>query len=216
MSVTTLLRETWLRLLLRGVHYRGRHAQFDLLYRVPDPWGLDCAREHHRFEATNAIILREFGQVGSLLEVGCGEGLQSAYLAKVCRTLRGIDISPTAAARAQARCPGGVFGGGDIMAEDFARGMAPADLIVACEVLYYIRDVPAFIARLSALGRACLISFDAAHAARLQAELGAQRMAACETVRYGGTDWVVCWWHNPGVPGAVSRGGSDPSRDRLS
>jgi hypothetical protein len=47
------------------VNYADRHARLDLLYRVEDPWQLDCARERFRFDATNVIILPGFGRVGA-------------------------------------------------------------------------------------------------------------------------------------------------------
>ena len=72
-----------------------------------------------------------------------------------------------------------------------------ADLAVACEVLYYVGDIPAFLARMSQLGRACLISYDTAQAEPLGQALRGQPMAGSETIVFGKTQWVVSWWNNP-------------------
>src|SRR4051812_34342504 len=99
-SIPISLRRLWTRVMLRGVHYRDRHQQLDMLYRVRDPWNLDSPREHFRFEETNRLITREFGHVPNLLELGCGEGYQSRHLEKVCDRLHGCDISANAVERA--------------------------------------------------------------------------------------------------------------------
>lgn len=199
MSLLTLCKSMWMRALLRGVHYSDRHRQLSLLYRVRDPWGLDCDRERARFDATNAVIRREFGKVGSLLELGCGEGLQSCYLSSTCDSLYGVDVSAAAVERAREQCPGSIFAVGDITVLNHIGGRAKFDLVVGCEVLYYVKDVRRFIDRISILGDACVVTYYADQRAHLDREIGLQPGVRSETIRYGDTEWVAAWWVNASV-----------------
>ena len=189
-------RDTWRRLLLRGVHFSDRHRQLDFLYRVEDPWQLDCARERYRFQAVNEIIRREFGEPIRIIEVGCGEGLQSSYLIDVCKHLHGIDISSTAIARARKRCPAATFEAGDISAGLQPRSLKTADLAVACEVIYYVKNPDRFLNALSGLGRACLISYYTAHRGRLDPLLASRPCLGRELIRFEETEWIAAWWRN--------------------
>ncbi len=204
MSLLTRSKNLWARMLLRGVHYADRHRQLDVLYRVRDPWGLDCDRERARFEATNAIILREFGTVGSLLELGCGEGLQSAYLSRVGEELCGVDISVAAVRRAREQCPSATFQIGDITEIALNSGRTTFDLVVACEILYYVKDVRRFIDRMSELGGASLVTYYAAQRERLDPEIARQPGVRSEVIRHGETEWIAAWWINTRAPGQTT------------
>lgn len=196
MSIKSFGKDIWARMLLRGVHYSDRHAHLDILYRVPDPWGLDCSKEKFRFAATNAIIGREFGKVGSLLEIGCGEGFQSVYLSEICDRLHGVDISPVAIKRARERCPGGSFTPTDIGRPRQVSIEAGSDLVVACEVLYYVKALPEFVDRMCGLGSACLITYHAPHRERLAPIIARGRDVRSELICHGDTEWVASWWIN--------------------
>lgn len=187
-------RRNWTRALLHDTHYGDRHKKLNALYRISDPWGLDCSKERFRFAATNMIIKREFGVVGTILEIGCGEGLQSLYFSEICERLYGIDVSPMAVARAQERYPSGDFKVGDIMRPlDWSEEV---DLVVACEVLYYVKDTRKFLHRMSELGRACLISYHAPHRVHLEPEIAVRRNAKSEVLKYDTTEWIASWWKN--------------------
>jgi hypothetical protein len=147
-----VLRRQWLKYTLRNVSNNDNHAGLERIYRVPDPWNLDSPRERARFEATNAMISRNFGTVGNLLEIGSGEGLQSSYLRQVCRTLHGVEVSPTAVARARERLPDAHFVAGDLFQQDWLKQGRRFDLVVACEVLYYVADLDATLAEMNRLG----------------------------------------------------------------
>ena len=196
MMLLTRCKSLWTRTLLQGVHHGDRHRQFDVLYRVRDPWGLDCDRERVRFEATNRIIRREFGTVGSLLELGCGEGLQSRYLAAVCDKLYGVDVSPVAVHRARQCCPNASFHSGDIMLIDRVAGCDRFDLVAACEILYYIKDISGFLDRMSTLGQACVVTYYIAHNARLDREIARFPNVKSEVIRYKDAEWLAAWWVN--------------------
>lgn len=196
MTFPARCKSVWTRLLLRGVHYSDRHRQLDVLYRVRDPWGLDCQRERDRFEATNAIIRREFGAVGALLDLGCGEGLQSSCLAAVCDTLVGVDISAVAVGRARERCPGATFAVGDVTGLSQIAGRTRFDLVVGCEVLYYVKDLRHFLDRICDLGGACLVTYYAAQRDRIDPEIARLPGVRSEVIRSGGIEWIAAWWGN--------------------
>jgi SAM-dependent methyltransferase len=157
-EVANKLKKIWMRLALRGVHYSNDYGKLDAIYLVHDPWRMDSPSQRYRFAETNQLILKEFGVVESLLEIGCGEGHQSLHLERVCDHLTGLDVSVRAVKRARRRCPRSKFLVGDIFSQEVG-ALAPFDLVVACEVLYYMNDVPAALRRMRALGRNCLVSY---------------------------------------------------------
>ena len=95
------LKSFWRSRVLHGADFADKHKRLDALYRVKDPWGFTDPREEMRFQETNRILLREFGQIGTLLEIGCAEGHQTAYLMRVCHQLYGLDVSSRAVQRAK-------------------------------------------------------------------------------------------------------------------
>lgn len=106
-----------------------------------DPWGLDANPfEARRFEAMLDLI-RPRAPVGRALEVGCAAGAFTAALAPLCGRLDVVDLMPAALERAAARLdhPAHVtWRVADVAEGRFERGAY--DLIVAAEVLYYLKD----------------------------------------------------------------------------
>jgi 2-polyprenyl-3-methyl-5-hydroxy-6-metoxy-1,4-benzoquinol methylase len=194
-SLAISLRRLWARAILRSVHYRDRYHQLDMLYRITDPWDLDNPRERIRFEQANRLIQREFGKVGSLLEVGCGEGHQSQYLAQVCDRLHGCDVSARAVERARKRCRTSTFSVGTL-SDIVADGTHRYDLVVACEVLYYIKDVPAAIQLMSRLGGSCLVTYYQTHQEQLDKIFLPLNLAGREIIGNGDNVWIAVWWRN--------------------
>jgi SAM-dependent methyltransferase len=190
------LREFWVRWGLRGVHYADRAGKLDRLYRVEDPWQMDSAREQARFGWTNQIIGDHLAPLGTILEIGCGEGHQSQYLAHACDRLYGIDVSARAVRRARQRCPDGRFAVGEPFAFTFADMPAAVDLVVACEVLYYVKDIPRLLERMSRLGRACLVTYYRGQAAPLEGHFTAYPDCERAQFRFEGVQWNAVWWHN--------------------
>lgn len=90
------MRSPWKRLMHRDLRYRDRHRRLDELYRLSDPWEMDSDRERFRFQETNRLIESAFGRPATILEIGCGEGHQSEYLARICDWLTAIDVSARA------------------------------------------------------------------------------------------------------------------------
>jgi trans-aconitate methyltransferase len=148
-----------------------------------------------RFIETNRILLREFGQVASLLEIGCAEGHQTLHLMQVCGQLYGLDVSPRAVRRAKRRCPEAAFVAGDLTnVGRFINAPGQFDVVVACEVLYYIKDVPRALKQMSDLGRHCLVTYYSSHREKLDHELAGIHFAGRESIPFDDHSWSVVWW----------------------
>ena len=189
-------RRSWMKYALRGVGGNDNFERLDLAYAVEDQWNMDSPTEQARFEATNRIIEREFGRVGSLLELGCGEGHQSMHLSRLAECSYGLDVSPKAVERARLRLPQAHFAAADIFGQPWSDEVARFDLVTACEVLYYLGDVEATLARMSTIGRACLVTIFAPAARRVGPHLDRIPGLRKDWIWHGGTVWLVAWWHN--------------------
>ena len=134
---------------------------------------MESELERARFEATNALIEREFGRVGSVLELGCGEGHQTGFLARLSDQQYGIDVSSQAIERARRRVPAAQFAATDIFGQPWGGHARRFDLVTACEVLYYLGDPAATLKRMRHLGRCGLVTFFAPAARRVGAHVEA-------------------------------------------
>jgi len=193
------LKSFWRSRVLRGVDFADQYKRLDALYRVKDPWGFTDPREEMRFQETNRILLREFGQIGTLLEIGCAEGHQTAYLMHVCHQLYGFDVSRRAVSRAKRKCPGAILAAGDMASAACIAGSPKRfDVVVACEVLYYVRDVVENLRRMGELGRGCLITYYYLDCfrERLDDALACIHIAGREIIRCKDRSWSVVWWRN--------------------
>lgn len=167
-----IVSKVWRRYAMRGIGANDNHAGLDKLYALPDPWGMTTEREQSRFAQTNAVIAAHAGHVGTLLEIGSGEGHQSEHLATLCDQLYGLDVSERAVERARERLPAARFGVGEITALPWEPPPGGKyDLVVACEVLYYLSDIGKAVETMSSLGRACLVTFFCPSARRVAQHL---------------------------------------------
>ena len=192
--IRQFLQSLWTRAILRGIHYRDRYERFDQLYRIEDPWHMGNESEQFRFEETNRLIRKHFGHVGAMLEIGCGEGHQTTRLAELCTKLYAIDISSRAVERAKQKCPQVSFGTGDVFTAPILTSAPRFDLVVACEVLYYMRDLPAVLARLDQLGRSCFITYVMDQHPELGPAL--ERIPHRQEVEFthNQVSWRAVWW----------------------
>lgn len=190
-------RQLWMRFALRGVGQADNHSRLDLAYLVPDPWRLDSEAEHARYRATSAAVERAFGRPRTILEVGCGEGVQSEYFAKQCDRLTGIDVSPRAIARAKKRLPDAELIAGDLLAQPWANEAGRFDVVVACEVIYYMSDVPRFLAAMNRLGRGCVVTYFAAAERKMGQYVRAIPGVTIERIAHGDAAWFVATWTPP-------------------
>jgi 2-polyprenyl-3-methyl-5-hydroxy-6-metoxy-1,4-benzoquinol methylase len=177
-----------------GMDYRDEIAGFDRLYLVRDPWSLNSESEKFRFRQTNKVIEENFGYLHSLLEIGCGEGLQSSELQQVSECLYGIDVSKRAIRRAKRRCPEATFAVGDMYDLPQSVPKTQFDLVTACEVLYYMTDVSRALRRLSELARICLISYYDGACEVLDKRVGEMPGVKFTSVSWHDTSWTLAWW----------------------
>lgn len=189
-------RRLWMKYALRGVGGNDNHARLDLAYSLEDPWNMASPLEEARFEATNAIIEKVFGHVGSVLEIGCGEGHQTAYLSRLSDTQYGIDVSAHAVARARLRMPAAQFATSDIYQQPWGDQAQRFDLVTACEVLYYLGDPASAIERMRHLGRCGLVTFFAPAIGRVGPCVERVPGLRKDWIHHGSTAWLVGWWRN--------------------
>jgi len=196
----TVVRRTWMKYALRGVSQADAHRRLDLAYKVRDPWKMESEPERYRFEHTNHVLHRALidpsPRVGSILEIGCGEGHQSEHLIKVCDQLTGIDVSPTAIERARLRLPSATFASGDLFAQPWIDDVGHFDVVTAFEVLYYLSDIPKTLRAMSRIGKACIVSYFGPAGRVVDAPLSQMSIAGRESIRYGDTEWRFAWWRN--------------------
>jgi SAM-dependent methyltransferase len=191
----TMVRRAWMKYALRGVHQNDAHDRLERVYRMPDPWKLDSDPERHRFLETNTRIERAFGRPASLLEIGCGEGHQSSFLSRVTDKLTGIDVSATAVGRARHRVPGAEFLAGDLFAQPWAGERGRFDVVVACEVLYYLSDVPKTLDAMTRLARrGCLVTYFAPAERKLGVHFAGRPGLSRDSFRFEDTEWNAVWW----------------------
>ncbi len=188
------LRDLWTRGILRGIHYRDRHSRFDQLYRIQDPWHMENESEQFRFEETNRLILKQIGPVHTLLEIGCGEGHQTAKLADLSNRLYAIDISGRAVERARQKCPGATFDVGDIFGAPILLATPRFDLVVACEVLYYMRDISSVLTRMGQLGRSCFVTYVDSERPQLASLLNRIPHLQTTIFEHNHIVWNAAWW----------------------
>ena len=189
-------RRLWMKYALRGVTGQDNHARLDLVYRIEDPWNMQSPLEQSRFVATNALIARAFGRVGDLLELGSGEGHQTAHLAGVAERVHGLDVSATAIARARRRVPAARFDVGTIDSQTWFTPDRRADLVTACEMLYAVKDVGAAVARMRRVARACLVTSYAPGLQRIAPHIASIPGVQKDWIHNGSTVWLACWWRN--------------------
>jgi 2-polyprenyl-3-methyl-5-hydroxy-6-metoxy-1,4-benzoquinol methylase len=191
------LRRAWMNYALRGVGGADNHDRLDLAYRLADPWNMESDLERFRFERTNALIARRFPGIRSILELGSGEGHQSEFFRHLCTELYGVEVSATAVARAQERLPQAHFTVGDIFAQPWGRQRGRFDLVVACEVLYYVSDIDRTIKEMNYLGQSCLVTMFAPAIRRVGPSI--DRLPDVQKDWFGahGAEWVVAFWRSP-------------------
>jgi len=179
-----------------GRAYRGDVAAMNRLYRIKDPWRLDFATEKVRFEGTLRLIQEGIApHFESILEIGCGEGLQTETLGRIADRIVGVDASSRAVARARQRgIPNASF-----RVDDFTKmnDLMPASfgLVTACEILYYIDDVASACRCMTNLADTCLATYYQGAFQRLDVFF-ADKDVEVETIMGADCSWRVVYWRN--------------------
>jgi 2-polyprenyl-3-methyl-5-hydroxy-6-metoxy-1,4-benzoquinol methylase len=194
-KIANSLKTRWMgRTFRHGMHYRDEVARFNRLYLLRDPWAMNCERERFRFRETNRLITENVGHPYNLLEIGCGEGLQSNELQQISDKLYGIDVSVRAVRRAVRRCPQATFAVGNIYRLPQSMQSTRFDLVTACEVLYYMTDVPGALRRLGELGQACIISYYDGVREEMDKHVKEISGVRFESVSYEDVLFTFAWW----------------------
>jgi SAM-dependent methyltransferase len=193
MRAVKSLRKYWLRWNVDRAA-GGDPAAMDRLYMFGDPWKLDSPGEHFRFQETARIIREKIGQrFGSILEIGCGEGLQTAYLAPLADRIVGLDPSAHAIKRANARhIPNAAFAVGDL--DSYAtKPDTRFDLVTACEVLYYMKDFEHACENLNKVARTCLVTYFKGAYERLDPCFAGKNFRS-EIIKNAECEWKAVFW----------------------
>ena len=202
-----VLAKVWRRLALKNISANDNHAGLERLYALPDPWGMTTEREQSRFRQTNAVIESLTGRVGTLLEIGSGEGHQSEHLARLCDRLDGLDVSDRAVQRARQRLPQCRFAAGTLDRLPWSPPLnGRYDLVVACEVLYYVADIEQAVQQMSTLGHACFVSFFCPSARLVARHLDAVPGLQRGWIYHEPYAWLWAYWR-PGLGDAADAGG---------
>lgn len=139
---------------------------FEALYAGrPDPWGVQVSPLAYQRYLALVEVVGQYSPCGSILDVGCGEGALTRYLVGCAPEVTGIDASPTAIARARRLVPKATFHSCTL--EEFSAKHL-FDVVLAVEVLYYVKSVEAAIETLLTLGRSVIISYTSRERQRLE------------------------------------------------
>ncbi len=178
--------------------YTDDHEELERIFQaMRDPWNFESSH----YEQQRLQFL--FEQVQSLphesvCEIGCAEGIFTQKLATVCRNVTAVDVSPTAIQRAKMRNPGPTYVVNSL--EKF-QPEGKFDLVICAETLYYIKEVPAAIRKLSSLGRHCLVSYLERESGTLDRHFGTLPDIRLQHVEFGAgvkkKRMVYVTWTNP-------------------
>ena len=144
-------------------------AALDRLYASrTDPWGVTLSPfAHQRYLA----LVNEVGRLSpcvSILDVGCGEGTLTRYVAGFASMTIGIDVSEVAIGRARQAVPRATFE--CVRLEDY-QPPRPFSIVLAIEVLYYVPSVPEALQRLLSLGDDVIVSYTSRERDRIEPHL---------------------------------------------
>ena len=121
------------------------------------------------------------------------------YVATSDRGLAGAfnaNLVTKAIERATARLPHAQFAATDIYGQPWGDARGRFALVTACEVLYYVKDIPATIERMSQLGQVCLVTIFAPALQRVGPHLERLPGLHKDWIGHGSTVWLTCWWRN--------------------
>lgn len=180
--------------MLRGTSFTGSYSKLRGLYFQNDPWQMASDREQHRFTETNLKLAEIAPSFGSILELGCGEGHQSYHLLKLTDDFWGLDVSDRAVERARARCANGNFEVSELENLDQVLGDKRFDLITACEVLYYLPDIPQAIALLQTRTDTIFVSNYLERSKKMRRHFKGSGWTQLNDISHGETIWECFVW----------------------
>ena len=125
--------------------YSSNKFIFELIYFFNNPWNLNSKEETYRYKYLNDYLLKKNNnkKYSNILEIGCGEGMHTNYLLNISKKIISLDISKNAINKAKKKNIKNVKFHNNII-EKFKTN-EKIDLIIASEVIYYIKDIKKFI-----------------------------------------------------------------------
>lgn len=118
-------------------------GEFEEMYRdFGDPWHQTDIETFASDKAVGINLLRKLLHLTGrrrALEIGCGFGHYVHRIAEAGYEATGIDIAPTAVAKARDRYPACSFHAGSIDQHEFVKSLEP-DVIVMAEVTWYVLE----------------------------------------------------------------------------
>ena len=120
-------------------------AYWESRYRANGASGAGSLGGLARFKAGVINRFVADNRVGSVIDLGCGDGSQLGLLALPADYV-GVDASPAGLAVCAARCPGRRFVGVEALAT-----LPPAELTLSLDVLYHLTEDAVFAATVRAL-----------------------------------------------------------------
>jgi SAM-dependent methyltransferase len=120
-------------------------GRFEEMYRDHlDPW--EQKKETHATDKVLAVALIQRIGAKTVLEIGCGFGHLTERIREAGITVVGVDIAPTAIAKARGLYPAASFEVGELMDLERYRRIRP-DVIAMSEITWYVLDkLDAFLA----------------------------------------------------------------------
>ena len=120
-------------------------GEFDEMYRdFDDPWDQSVREQWASEKAVTLNLVRKI-QCRRVLELGCGLGHFTQQIRNLGVEVLGVDISPTAIAKARIKHPECNFAVGDVLDYSIYENFKP-DVVIMAEITWYVLDkLDAFI-----------------------------------------------------------------------
>ncbi len=196
-SLQARLRKAIRRWKVRRRQFEGGLEILNELYEMPDPWRLSSDREQARFAATNRRIEEHLPEISSVLEIGCGEGLQTRFLMDVAEEVTGLEGAARAIARARILLPSV-----DFIEADFDEDVPSLEgrrfsLVTMCEMLCYLKAPAAAVRRAQAHADLVLVTMYEPLARPLKPILSGPQWRNLPPIVADGRTWLVYLWTHP-------------------
>jgi 2-polyprenyl-3-methyl-5-hydroxy-6-metoxy-1,4-benzoquinol methylase len=170
---------------------------FEFLYIARDPWKIcHSVHDRRRIDLTIACADQLDHGVKNLLELGCGEGVMTeALFAHYQCPITAIDVSWQALRRAKRRVSSAKYFRTDALQFLQECETQSFDLIVACELVFYVEKIPLLIREMTRVSRRRLLSYHINAEERVLPHLIAIKDLKWTSLiirEYRG--WKICTW----------------------
>ena len=139
--------------------YSSIKILFELIYFFKNPWNLHSSEEVYRYKYLNNFLIKKNNNkiYSNILEIGCGEGIHTSYLTNIANKITSLDISTVAIKKAKKKHIKNVSFHNCIIEKYIIKDKF--DLIIASEVIYYIKDIKKFIHKIESFKTNYIITY---------------------------------------------------------